>query len=146
MVSTARILSCHLSQWCLHSKETTGSFSLILFSLTLWLCSQLFKAVWALPSYQFYQLPRDSVHTAIISGFQTIGDRNQSAALLCFPLTPLSSPWRGFCCCISAFFLCTQEAREQTSECFDSCFPSPETNIETQHRHRRYLMKQRRCC
>lgn len=99
-----------------------------------------------LPSYQFYQLPRDSVHTAIISGFQTIGDRNQSAALLCFPLTPLSSPWRGFCCCISAFFLCTQEAREQTSECFDSCFPSPETNIETQHRHRRYLMKQRRCC
>lgn len=119
----------------------------------LWLYSSFFKAVWSvyktLPIVSFLPAPMWARYIQLsISGFQTIRGLNQSAASLCsaFPFTPLSCPRRGFCCCISAFLLCVQEVREQTSECFDSCSPSPETNMRTEHRQRQRLMKQRRCC
>lgn len=92
------------------------------------------------PSYHFFPGPRvNLVHTAI--SFWVSDRRGLESkccvALFAFPFTPLSCPRRGFCCCISAFLLCVQEVREQTSECFDSCSPSPETNMRTEHRQRR---------
>lgn len=37
-------------------------------------------------------------------------------------------------------------SKHQTPECFDLRCPSPETNMRNEHRQRRRLMKQRRCC
>ena len=56
-------------------------------------------------------------------------------ALFPFLFSPLSCPWRGFCCCISTSLLCVQEVREQTSERLDLCSPLLETNKKTEHKH-----------
>lgn len=68
------------------------------------------------PSYHFYRLPCELG----AYGYQFLGFRPSwgleskcCVALFAFPFTPLSCPRRGFCCCISAFLLCMQEAREQ---------------------------------
>lgn len=133
--------------WGMFTQQREGR---IIFGL--WLFSSFFKAVELCtkpsPLYPFYRLPCElGTYSYQYLGSDHWGLESKCCvALFAFPFTPLFCPWRGFCCCISAFLLCVQEVSEQTSECFDSCSPSPETNMRTEHRQRQRLMKQRRCC
>ncbi len=146
---------CQCHQGCFHSREKTGSSSLPhpFFLFWFWLSASFFKAVWSCVQNLCHHIiftgsHVNSVHTAI--NFWVSDHRGLKSkccvALFAFPFTPLSCPRRGFCCCISAFLLCVQEVREQTSEGFDSCCPSPETNTRPEHWQKWRLMKQRRGC
>lgn len=122
-------------------KRQDHLLSLIRFFLSgLWLSSSFFNTVWSCVQNLCHHITFtgshvNSVHTAInfwVSDHQGL-ESKCCVALFAFPFTPLSCPRRGFCCCISAFLLCVQEVRKQTSEGFDPCCPSPETNMRTEH-------------
>lgn len=133
------IHSCPSHWGCLHSREKTGSSSPCLFGrLFLRLLQRSLGCVQNLPHHIIFSRPPCELGTC---SYQFLGFRPSGAGIkvlrrsVRFPLhSSLSCPRRGFCCCISAFLLCVQEVREQTSECFDSCSPSPETNMRTEHR------------
>lgn len=93
-------------QDCLHSLSFFPSASLKQFTKAVYESFPIGSLLPAPMRTRFIQLS--------VSGFQTVGGWNQSAASLCSLLSSLLSPRprRGFCCCISAFLHCVQEVSQ----------------------------------